>query len=305
MTFPAFLFLFLAVASGIALFAINKKIFAVIAIAFFIIAAFFAQTLVIIDAGEVGLQILFGRVLPTTLYEGLHIKNPLARVVTYSIRLQEYTMSIAEGEGAKYSSDPITARTYDNSEITVDVTIWWKINSDSVGFIYSRVSANMENLKDLIIRPSSRAVIRDVFSQYKLDECFRKRDQIRELLQIKMSEQLSTKGILIDNVLLREIRPPEIVDQAIQLKLASEQELQQRDYEIQIAQKDSIKKVVEAGGIAESQRIITVNLSPIYNQWNAIEAIKDMGKSGNNMIVVVPTSTEGTGIPIILNADNQ
>jgi len=305
MTFPAFLFLFLAVASGIALFAINKKVFAVISIVFFIIAAFFAQKLVIIDAGEIGLQILFGKVLPTTLYEGLHIKNPLARVVTYSIRLQEYTMSIAEGEGAKHAADPITARTFDNSEITVDVTVWWKIDSDSAGFIYSRIATNMPGIQEMIIRPSSRAVIRDVFSQYKLDECFRKRDQIRDLLQIKMSEQLLEKGVLIDNVLLREIRPPETVDRAIQLKLASEQELQQRDYEIQIARKDSIKKVVEAGGIAESQRIITTNLSPIYNQWNAIEAIKDMGKSGNNMIVVVPTSSEGTGIPLILNTDNQ
>lgn len=305
MNFPAFLFIFLAIAGGVALFAIGKKIFAIIAIVFFIVAAFFAQTLVIVDAGEVGIQILFGKVIKPTLYEGLHIKNPLARVVTYSIRLQEYTMSVVQGEGDRYHADPITARTSDNSEITIDVTIWWKVNPDSAGYIYSRVSDNMDRLRDLIIRPATRAVIRDVFSKYKLDDCFRNRSEIRQMLYDTLAFRLHTKGILVDDVLLRDLRPPQTVDQAIQLKLAAEQQLQQRYYEIEIARQDSIKRVVEAGGIAASQEIITSQLSAIYNQWNAIEAIREMSKSGNNTIVVIPTSPEGTGIPLILNTDNQ
>jgi len=305
MTFPSFLFLFLAISTGIGLFVIKKKPLAITAIIVFLVLSFFAQTIVIIDAGEVGIQILFGKVMKGFLYEGIHIKNPLARIVTYSIRLQEYTMSVTQGEGARHAADPITARTSDNSEITVDVTIWWTINSDSVGRIYTKVSKNMNNLKEIIIRPASRAVIRDVFSQYKLDDCFRQRDLIRDQLALEMIEYLSPKGLIVDNVLLRDLRPPQSVDLAIQQKLAAEQELQRRDYEIEIARKDSIKRVVEAGGIASAQYIITSNLSDIYNQWNAIEAIKEVSKNGNSVFYVIPTNSDGTGVPIILNADQQ
>lgn len=305
MTFPSFLFLFLAISTGIALFVVKKKPLAITAIIVFIVLSFFAQTIVIIDAGEVGIQILFGKVLKGFFYEGIHIKNPLARIITYSTRLQEYTMSVVQGEGVRYAADPITARTSDNSEITIDVTIWWSINPDSVGRIYSKIAKNMVDVREIIIRPATRAVIRDVFSKYKLDDCFRQRDLIRDQLEREMTEYLSPKGLLIDNVLLRDLRPPQSIDVAIQQKLAAEQELQRRDYEIEISRKDSIKRVVEAGGIASAQKIITSNLSDIYNQWNAIEAIKVVSQNGNSVFYVIPTNSDGTGIPIILNADQQ
>ncbi|MBN1149922.1 prohibitin family protein [candidate division WOR-3 bacterium] len=301
MTFLSFLFLIFAISGGIALISMKKKGLGILVLISLLMLSFFAQTLTVIDAGEIGLQVLFGKVLPNPMMQGLHVKNPLAKIVTYSIRLQEYTMSIAPGEGARYNPDPITARTLDNSEITVDITIWWSVNPDSAAKIYSAVATNTDQLRDLLVRPASRAVLRDVISKYKLDDCFKKRDDIRVRLLEELSLYMNPKGVKVDNVLLRNITPPASVDLAIQEKLAAEQQLQKREYEIAIARQDSVKRVVEAGGIASAQFIISSNLTEKYLQWNAIEAIKTLSEKGNSVFYVIPTSSSSSGIPLILN----
>ncbi|MBN1619098.1 prohibitin family protein [candidate division WOR-3 bacterium] len=302
MTFMSFLFFLFAFAGGISLIALKKKPQGISVLVIFLILSFFAQTLTVIDAGEIGLQVLFGKVLPAPMREGLHVKNPLARIVTYSIRLQEYTMSIAPGEGARYTPDPITARTLDNSEVTIDITILWTVNPESAATIYSKVATSTEGLKDLLVRPASRAILRDVISTYKLDECFKQRDDIRVKLMEDLSLYLNPKGIIVDNVLLRNITPPASVDIAIQEKLAAEQQLQRREYEIAITRQDSVKRVVEAGGIAAAQLIISSNLTDRYIQWNAVEAIKTLGAGGNSVFYVIPTNPSSSGVPIILNS---
>lgn len=304
MTFLSFLFFIFAVSGGISLIALKKKGPGIAVFVVFLVLSFFAQTLTVIDAGEIGLQVLFGKVLAKPMTEGLHVKNPFAKIVTYSIRLQEYTMSIAPGEGIRYNPDPITARTLDNSEVTVDITIWWSVNPDSAASIYSKVATNTDQLRDLLVRPASRAILRDVFSTYKLDECFKQRDDIRLQLLRDLSLYLNPKGITVDNVLLRNITPPTSVDLAIQEKLSAEQQLQRREYEIAIARQDSIKRVVEAGGIASAQLIISSNLTDRYIQWNAVEAIKSLGESGNSVFYVIPTNPSSSGIPLILNSSH-
>ena len=60
-------------------------------------AIFASMFFKIIDAGEIGVQVLFGRMKDHVLTEGFNIKSPFVRVYTYSIRLQEFTMSSAGG----------------------------------------------------------------------------------------------------------------------------------------------------------------------------------------------------------------
>jgi len=60
-----------------------------------------------INAGEVGIQVLFGKVQPGILESGLHLINPLLEIEKLDIKTQNYTMSAEHSEGDKIGDDAI------------------------------------------------------------------------------------------------------------------------------------------------------------------------------------------------------
>lgn len=257
----------------------------------------------IIDAGEVGVQVKFGRVLDRTLTEGFNKKSIFTDVYTYNIRIREYTMSTTEGEGNISAPDAVSARTADNSEVKIDATLWWTIDPESAFDIYKKVSKNDDSLQDIIVRPAIRTAIRDEAASFTLETLMRQRDAMTKGVTAAVIDNVVGKGILIDRVLIRKIEPPRTVDEAIQKKLKAEQELQQKEFELAKAQKDAEIRVTEARGVAEAQDIIQEKLTPIYVQYEAIQAYKTLAGSNNTTFVILPTSTQGVGMPLILNTN--
>lgn len=260
-------------------------------------------SLKIIDAGEVGVQVKFGRVLDRTLTEGFNKKSMFTDVYTYNIRIREYTMSTTEGEGNISAPDAVSARTADNSEVKIDATLWWTIDPESAFDIYKKVSKNDDSLQDIIVRPAIRTAIRDEAASFTLETLMRQRDAMTKGVTAAVIDNVEGKGILIDRVLIRKIEPPRTVDEAIQKKLKAEQELQQKEFELAKAQKDAEIRVTEARGVAEAQDIIQEKLTPIYVQYEAIQAYKTLAGSNNTTFVILPTSTQGVGMPLILNTN--
>src|SRR4051794_26140300 len=60
-----------------------------------------------VDAGEVGVQKLFGKIQPSVLGSGLHFINPLVDVIKLDTKTQNYTMSGVQDEGHKTGDDAI------------------------------------------------------------------------------------------------------------------------------------------------------------------------------------------------------
>jgi regulator of protease activity HflC (stomatin/prohibitin superfamily) len=64
-----------------------------------------------VDAGQVGVQKLFGKVQKNVLESGLNTVNPLVEVITFDIKTQNYTMSAVQDEGDKSGDDAIRVLT--------------------------------------------------------------------------------------------------------------------------------------------------------------------------------------------------
>jgi regulator of protease activity HflC (stomatin/prohibitin superfamily) len=259
----------------------------------------------IIDAGEVGLQVKFGRVMDKTLTEGFNTKSPFAKVYTYGIRLKEYTMSVAHGEGQKEGPDQVEVRSSDNSRLDIDGTIWWAVDPQSAFDIYKKVSQNEKGLQDMIIRPAIRGVMRDVAATYTMERLMQDRQAYGDEVLTAMREAVAGKGVVIDRVLIRNISPPEAVDLAIEAKLSAEQDLQKLEFERQQAEKRADIREIEATGVANAQDIIQQKLTPLYVQYDAIQAYKELAGSPNTTFVIMPTSPNGAGIPIIIDAQGM
>src|ERR1043165_2072761 len=84
-------------------------------------------SIVQIDAGQIGIKSLFGRVQPDVLNSGLHFINPLVDVTKADSRTQNYTMSAVHDEGKNRGDDAIRVLSADGLEVIIDLTVLYRI----------------------------------------------------------------------------------------------------------------------------------------------------------------------------------
>src|ERR1035437_6953218 len=72
-----------------------------------------------IDAGEIGVKSLFGKVQEEILFSGLNLVNPLVEVKAIDVRTQNYTMSGVHNEGDVAGDDAIRVLTADGLEVVI------------------------------------------------------------------------------------------------------------------------------------------------------------------------------------------
>ncbi|NLF50911.1 MAG: hypothetical protein GX577_07220 [Leptolinea sp.] len=199
------------------------------------------------------------------LTPGLHWVVPFVEsVVQYPISRQSYTMSIAPSEGQIVGDDSITARTADGQEIYVDASIIYAIDPEQV----VRVHILWKNrYGEELVRAQARGVIRDVVSQYGVEEVVTsKRFEMAENLQSTMSKKLNENGLVLIDFILRNItfspeyaasvEQKQIAEQtAQQAKFIVEQKRQEAEQARQTAQGAADASVIRAKGEAEARVI--------------------------------------------------
>ncbi|MFO8061716.1 MAG: prohibitin family protein [bacterium] len=240
----------------------------------------------IVPPGFVGVQILLGKVQGRILSSGIHLVVPLVTVEQMSIRTQDYTMSSTRAEGKMKGDDAISALTSDGLSINLDLTIWYKLDKAKAGEVFEEIGPNYI---EKIVRPSIRTAIRDAAVNYNVTEIYStKRAVLTDEIYALMFDKLNEKGVIIDRVLLRKIELPLKVRNAIDEKIAAEQDAQKMVYVLQKEEKEKERKLIEAEGIANANRMIRQSLSAQYLQWYYIQNLKDVLKSNGTRTVILP-----------------
>jgi len=260
-----------------------------------IIWLFFAS-IIVVDAGETGVYSLFGRVKDQELRSGFHLVIPLAKVTKMTIRTEEYTMSIISDEGNKKGADAITALTKEGLSVDLDMTVLYRLNEEQASDIYKNVGLTYD---EKIIRPSIRSVIREVIAKYEAKDIYsEKRQDATIQIQDSLREDLEPRGIVIEEVLLRNVVLPSNLANSIQEKLQAEQEAEKYDFLLTKEEKEKQRKVIEAEGQRDAQSIINQSLSQNYLYYLYIRELKD--REGT---IYIPTSPS-TGLPLFRNLGN-
>lgn len=250
----------------------------------------FFSSVVIVDAGETGVYSLFGKVKDEELRSGFHLVIPLAKVTKMSIRTEEYTMSIVQGEGKITGDDSIAALTKEGLNVDLDMTVLYRLNEERAADVYKNVGLNYESK---IIRPAIRTSIRDVIARYEAKDIYsEKRQEASSKILEELVANLEARGIVVEDVLLRNVVLPPNLANAIQEKLQAEQEAEKYDFILAREKKEKERKIIEAEGQQESQRIINQSLSQNYLYYLYIKELKD--REGT---IYVPTSPT-TGMPL-------
>jgi len=257
-----------------------------------ILSASFVQ----IDAGYVGVKSLFGKVQNDVLSPGLNFVNPLVEVKELDTKTQNYTMSGMNDEGHKTGDDAIRVLTADGLEVTIDLSVLYRLMPDAAPRLIKETGVNYE---DKIVRPITRTRIRDNAVYYEAVSLYStKRDEFQTRIFKTIDDDFRKRGLLLENLLVRNITLPGPVKAAIERKIEAEQEAQKMQFVLQKEKQEAERKRVEAQGISDYQRIISESLTDRQLQYEQIKAYKELANSQNAKIIVLPKQ----GANLLLNA---
>jgi len=251
-----------------------------------------------IDAGQVGVKKLFGKVQSDVLESGLHFINPLYEVEKLDIKTQNYTMSGVHDEGSKSGDDAIRVLTADGLEVTIDLTVLYRLIPVDAPKLVRETGVDYEYK---IVRPIARTRIRDNAVYYEAVALYStKRDEFQNRIFKGIEDDFKKRGLLLENLLVRNITLPAAVKGTIEQKIQAEQESQKMQFVLQKEKQEADRKRIEAQGIADYQRIISESLTDKQLQYEQIKAYKEMALSQNAKIIVMGKGST----PVILDSKN-
>ena len=253
-----------------------------------------SSAVVQVDAGEVGVQSVFGKVQTSTLNSGLNLVNPLAKVVVFDAKTQNYTMSSVHDEGDRQGDDAIRVLTADGLEVVVDLTVLFRIIPSEAPRVLREIG---EDYKDKVVRPITRTMIRDNAVYYDAVALYSlKRNEFQQRIYQDIEKNFKKRGLVLEQLLIRNINLPTSVKQTIESKINAEQDAQKMQFVLQKEKQEAERKRVEAQGIADYQKILSTGLSDKQLQYESIIAQKELAKSPNAKVIIMG----GKSAPIIL-----
>jgi len=256
------------------------KIGIIIMVVLFVV--FFAGSFItVVPAGTIGVKDTFGVVDQNEFPSGIHIKNPFTRVVVMSTRTQPYV--------EPDSGDTITLDVLSNEglKVAVGYTVLYRIVPERADELYRTVG---ENYPLIIMRTPIHAVPRDIISRYDAKTLYSAntldnpdRLKIEQSVQDEIIRRINhdsngnyiDRGIVIEQIGLRNIQLPQVVTDSIEAKLSMEQQIAQKKFEVNKEVEEANRKVAEASGIARFNQIISNSLTPEYLKWYWLQNLQN------------------------------
>jgi regulator of protease activity HflC (stomatin/prohibitin superfamily) len=241
-------------------------IIAAVAVAVVLTAA--SAGLVFLQADQYG--VVISALVPTgyrtqPIGPGLHWIVPFAESVRpYSVAKQTYTMSSATGEGQVTGDDSVQARTKDGQLVYIDASVIYGI--DATKLIQLHITWQ-DRYQDNLVRPTSRGIIRDMASQYGVEEIVSsKRAELEEQITTQLQQKMSDNNLILVDFVLRDIHFSDEYATAVEQKQIAEQQAQQAAYVVeqkkqeaeqarQVAQGQADAAVIAAKGSADARLI--------------------------------------------------
>src|SRR3981189_37487 len=236
-----------------------------------------------IPTGNVGVLTLFGRVTGETLPEGIHMVNPLKSVQKLSVQ----TQSVKESANVP-SKRGLT--------LALDTSLLFRLDKNKAAFVYQTVG---DNYAEKIVEPTLRAAIRASTSAHSANALYTNaRELVQQQIQDELKTQLAPRGVIVENVLLRDVQLPAMLKGSIEAKQQAEQDALRMSFILQKEKQEAERKRIEAQGIADFQRIVATGISPQLLEGKGIEATEKLATSSNAKVVII--GNPKNGLPLVL-----
>lgn len=181
----------------------------------------------------------------------------------------------------------------------LDVALLYRIENARVKEIYLSLG---EKFVDILLAPELSSAVRGLTSEQDAKALYTSgRTEMQKKLKAELSTVLSSRGIVLEDVLLKAVTLPRLLSHSIELKAQAEQESARMEFVLTKEQQEANRKSIEAKGIADFQRIVSDGISPALLQWKGIEATEKLAESQNSKIVFIGNSKES--LPVMLSGE--
>jgi prohibitin 1 len=216
--------------------------------------------------------------------QGFHIIMPWNKVFIYDVRTNEgfETMDVLSKNGLN---------------ISVELSYRYSPMPDKIGYLHDEIGT--EYVKRILM-PEIRSATREVIGQYLPEELYStKREAIQDEIFQQTADGIGPKHLIIDAVLIRSVKLPAKLEEAIEQKLKEEQLSLQYRYKLDRERQEAERRIIEAQAKADANRILNASLTDKILKDKGIEATLELAKSPNTKTVIIG-GAEG-GLPLILN----
>lgn len=222
------------------------------------VLALLSTFFVIVNAGQRGVLMQFGRVQSRILDEGIHVIVPIVHTVQLlSVRVQNQEIS------AEASSK-------DLQDVYSDVALNWHILPDEAQLAFQQIGDEAA-IVTRIIHPAVEEVLKAVMARYTAEEIITKREEVKAEVDDRLKSRLVSYHIGVDDISLVHVHFSDRFSDAVEAKQVAEQEAKQAGFRVLKAQREAEVKISLAKGEAEAQRLIRETLSSEVIRKQAVE----------------------------------
>jgi regulator of protease activity HflC (stomatin/prohibitin superfamily) len=169
-----------------------------------------------------------------TLYPGVHLVVPLVQhVAVYDLRDRLFTT--VSTPDATNKSENLNVQTREGLTIGLAVSVRYRIDPQRLAYIHSNLAQPVDSE---IVTPVVATAFRDLAPNYVVREVFStKRDEFRTKSTKVITDRLGTDGIVVKEVLLRDVHLPAEYAKGLEAALLKEQESERMEFETEISAK--------------------------------------------------------------------
>ena len=267
----------------------GKSILILAAVALFVIFLFSKSMFVTIDATE---RAVIFRQLSTGLDKD-HIYSPGFEVVAPWNKLNVF--SVAE----QTKEETMDVLDKNGLSVNIDVTVRFNPIYNKIGYLYEKFEMDYINL---LVVPEIRSVVRQVAGRYTAEEIYStKRSEVELAIITEAGKKLLQNNVDMKALLIRSIKLPKDIKQAIENKLTQEQEALAYRFKLEKEKSEAKRKRIAAEGESAANKIINNSLTPQLLKMRGIEATLELSKSSNTKTIIIGSGKDG--MPLILGGN--
>ena len=216
----------------------KKKIVLCFIICFVVLITLF-NSFQIIKSGEVGLKVRFGKIVNTSLNEGLNLKIPyIESIVKVNIKVQKSELNVESS-------------TKDMQVINTTIAVNYRVDSKEATKLYRTVGSSYE---EIVLQPAIKESIKSAIAKYNAEEITTKRAEVSSSCLELLQEKVKKYGIIVEDFNLTDFKFSDEYTKAIEDKQVAEQNLEKAKLEAET-------KIVEAEATKKANDLLKQSLT--------------------------------------------
>jgi regulator of protease activity HflC (stomatin/prohibitin superfamily) len=201
-----------------------------------------AFSIVVVPTGMAGVRVSeTSGTVPGTLYPGVHLVMPLMEdVALFDTRDKVFTTGVAEdgknaAENVAGKSQMLNVQAKEGLNLGLAITVRYHLDPKRLDYVEGNLPHPVEKE---IVPPVVASVWRELIPNYTVRDVFSaKREEVRQRAAGMITQKLAADGIIVKEVMLRDIHLPEEYAKGLEILLLKEQENDRMSVETELKQK--------------------------------------------------------------------